>query len=255
MFGMTKWSLFKGSLFHPGRPQSRSLARNSWQPTVRDGWLVVGLQSLKRIIAVIACERLGNHLWGGCGWWRPCHWASSSREFLDFFPVVVVGRSPRCQARVWRDTPVSSLLDLRAEGYKLHIKSMDFWCFFLQQRREGNNFLVNQKIWKSTRYLIEICTRILLVGLGYIPVPINHYYTTVTGKPYRDDFSAAATDLEKKAHGIHSPSLLLRNIWCNSHWKWILNFDPISGRNSLFFFSYPIQNVADLPPPMIFNFP
>lgn len=96
MFGMTKWSLFKGSLFHPGRPQSRSLARNSWQPTVRDGWLVVGLQNLKRIIAVIACERLGNHLWGGCSWWRPCHWASSSREFLDFFPVVVVVLGCQC---------------------------------------------------------------------------------------------------------------------------------------------------------------
>lgn len=126
--------------------------------------------------------------------------------------------------------------------------------FFFQQRREGNKSLVNQKIWKSTRYLIEICTRILLVGLGYIPVPINHYYTTVTGKPYRDEFFAAATDLEKKVHGIHSHSLLLRNIWCNSHWKWILNFDPISGRNSLFFFSYPIQNGADLPTPHDFQF-
>lgn len=65
------------------------------------------------------------------------HIGSSTNRII--FPVVV-GRSPRCQAKVWRDTPVSSLLDLRAEGYKLHIKSMDFWCFFSNKGGKETNF-------------------------------------------------------------------------------------------------------------------
>lgn len=68
------------------------------------------------------------------------HVGSSTNRSI--FPVVVVGRSPRCQARVWRDTPVSSLLDLRAEGYKLHIKSMDFWCFF--STKEGRKQIFSE---------------------------------------------------------------------------------------------------------------
>ena len=44
---------------------------------------------------------------------------------------------------------------------------MDVCYFvFLQQRREGF----------FCEHLIEICTKILLVGLGYIPVPINQVY-------------------------------------------------------------------------------